>query len=713
MKNILRVFTRDLKKIFTNWVAIIILCGLIILPATYAWFNIKASWDPYGSTNGIKIAVVNNDNGTEFKNTTINIGDKLVKELSTNKQIGWIFTDEKKAERGVKRGTYFASIVIPESFSNNLVSPLNKTIAKPELVYTVNESANAIAPKITDKGVASIKEKVDKTVTETVNGAIFKVMNELGIQYVSNQDKVRTLIDAVYTLNDNLPQIEELISQAYSGAISLDLFNKKINAIIPNFETTLNDINDTLNSGKNVVNKTKDNINTIAPLIKEDLIIANNILERAISLLENISKEDALNILQTVNTKIQAVEKTVDANIKLLESINKILHNDQLVIKIEKLKQAQSILQEIETEINKAIEDINNGGVLDSAIQSIKTKIENLNSLLSSIIANYDTTIMPAINASLDKLDKIASESSTLIQDTQNVLPDVKIILGKLSKGTQITQNELGIVKEKFPAFKQSFGDLTQKIRKLDNEDDINKIIDLIVGDWKERASFIANPIEVQTNKLFSVPNYGSAMSPFYTTLALWVGCLILISILTLNPKPLEEGVPLKPLEKYFGKYLLFAFIAILQGATVTLGDIFILKTYVLNPTYFVLFGMLTSFIFVTIVYSTVSVFGNVGKAICIIFLVLQVAASGGTFPVEVMSGFFQAINPYLPFKYAIEAMRGLVGGIVPELIQRDIAVLLLFAVGFMVFALLTKGKINILADKFHKKASESGILEH
>ncbi len=713
MKNIINVFKRDLKKIFTNWVAIIILCGLIILPATYAWFNIKASWDPYGSTNGIKIAVVNQDKGTELKNNKINIGDKLVEELSTNNKIGWVFTDAEKADRGVKKGTYFASIVIPENFSSNLVSPLNKTISKPQLIYTVNESANAIAPKITDKGVASIKEKVDKTVAETVNGAIFRVLNDLGIEYESNQEKVRTMIDAVYKVNDNLPKIEEIINLAYEGTISLDAFNKKINAVIPNFETTLSDIDTTLNNGKNVIDKTKENINTVGPLIKEDLIIADNIIKGAQSLLDNVSKEDALTVLQALDTKIKKAEKVVDADIKLLESINKILHTDQMTAKIEKLKQVQTTLQAIEAEINKGIEDINNGGAVESAIQSIKTKLANLDKLLTEVIDNFDTTIIPAINASLDRLDSIAGESSALIGETQNVMPDVKNILGKLSRGTELTQEELVLVKEKFPAFKESFGALTQKIRAFDNEDEINKAMDLLTGDWKGRAGFIANPIEVETNKLFSVPNYGSAMSPFYTTLALWVGCLILISILTLDPKPLKDDVPLKPLEKYFGKYLLFTFIAILQGATVTLGDIFILKTYVLNPMYFVLFGMFTSFIFVTIIYSTVSVFGNVGKAICIIFLVLQVAASGGTFPVEVMSGFFQAINPYLPFKYAIEAMRGLVGGIVPELIQRDLLILMAFAIGFMIFAVLTKGKINILADKFHKKASESGILEH
>ena len=122
---------------------------------------------------------------------------------------------------------------------------------------------------------------------------------------------------------------------------------------------------------------------------------------------------------------------------------------------------------------------------------------------------------------------------------------------------------------------------------------------------------------------------------------------------------------------------------------------------------------MFTSLIFITIIYSTVSVFGNIGKAICIVFLVLQVAASGGTFPVEVMSNFFRGINPALPFKYAIDAMRGFVGGIVPELISRDIKVLIVAAIIFLLIGIFFKKIINKSSEKFIKKLRSSDIVEH
>ncbi|WP_024613596.1 YhgE/Pip domain-containing protein [Clostridium sp. Ade.TY] len=718
MENIFKIFKRDIKNIFTNWVAIVVLCGLIILPSLYAWFNIKSSWDPYGSTSGIRVAVVNEDKGTEVEGKTINVGEQVVDELSKNHNIGWKFVSKEKAEKGVKLGDYFASIVIPEDFSKDLVSPVSKEIVKPKLIYTVNEVSNAIAPKITDKGVQSLKDQVDKTVSETVDGAIFKALNQIGIEYKSSREKIREIVDTIYKVNDNLPKMEELINKAYDGTITIDTMIKKMNKIIPNLETTLKDVNSSLDKGKDFINKSKESLNSLSPIIKEDLIFSRDLLSGSSEILGNISekydKEALLKALNSLNDKVKVVYNTLNSVIDLLQSINKGLNSDKLTNVINKLKNIEGKTTSLINDIAKDIELVNNNVLLKpETINKLKNKLDSIQGSLNEIIGSYDSTIVPAINESLNKLDKIAKESIALIKSTQDVMPNVKNVLDLLSKGTKLTNEELIKVKNKFPEFKKSFNKMTNDIKKVDKKEDINKILDIITGDWKEKTNFLVSPVQIETNKLFPVPNYGSAMSPFYTTLALWVGGLILVSILTVSAKPFEDGSDLKPMEVYFGKYLLFAIVGILQGAIVTLGDILILKTYVTHPVYFVLFGMFTSLIFITIIYSTVSVFGNVGKAICIIFLVLQVAASGGTFPVEVMSGFFQGINPYLPFRYAIEAMRGFVGGIVPELIQRDFVVLIASALIFIIIAILLKKTMNKSSEKFVEKLKESEIVEH
>ena len=718
MRNILKIFKRDIKKVVTNWVAVVVLLGLIILPSLYAWFNIKSSWDPYGSTKGIKIAVVNEDKGASFGGKDLNVGNKVTEELSKNDKIGWQFVSKEKADKGIRMGDYFASIIIPEDFSEDLISPASNKIIKPKLIYTVNESSNAIAPKITDKGVNTLKENVDNTVSETVNGTIFKVLNNVGIEYKSSRDKIREVVDLIYKVNDNMPEIEKLINKAYDGTITIDQMLTKIDKIIPNLEVTLKDANSALNKGKTFLDKSKESFNSLSPIIKEDLIFGKDLLNGASEILGNVSqkydKDTILKVLNNANNKLTTVNKTLNSVIDILESINKISNKDLMGNTIARLKAIEGKIASVIGEINNDINLVNNNTVLKpESINKLKGKIDSISSNLGEIISKYDSNIVPSINGSLTKLDDMSKNAISLIDSTQKVMPDVKNVVSLLSKGTKLTNEQLIKVKKDFPAFKKSFNKMANQIKKIDNKSGIDEILKIITGDWKKQTDFLVSPVQIETNRLFPVPNYGSAMSPFYTTLALWVGGLILVSILTVKAKPFEDGETLKPIEVFFGKYLTFVTIGILQGAVVTLGDIFILKTYVIHPVLFVLFGMFASLIFITIIYSTVSVFGNVGKAICIIFLVLQVAASGGTFPVEVMSNFFRGINPALPFKYAIQGMRGLVGGVVPELIQKDISVLIIVALIFMIIGILLKKPMNKASEKLVNKLKESDMVEH
>ncbi|GAB6169721.1 hypothetical protein JCM1393_21810 [Clostridium carnis] len=218
---------------------------------------------------------------------------------------------------------------------------------------------------------------------------------------------------------------------------------------------------------------------------------------------------------------------------------------------------------------------------------------------------------------------------------------------------------------------------------------------------------------DVKEDILFPIPNYGSAMSPFYSTLSLWVGALILVSLLTTDTEPLEKGLELKPYEKYFGKFLTFAFIGICQSLIVSIGDILILGTYAVNPVVFVLVSVLSSLVFIMIVYTLVSIFGNVGKAIGVILLVIQVAGSGGTFPIEVTTPFFQKVNPLLPFTYAISAMRETVGGIVPQVLIKDIVFLISYFIIAVLMGLFLKGPINNVSKKFVLKLKECGLIGH
>lgn len=199
-------------------------------------------------------------------------------------------------------------------------------------------------------------------------------------------------------------------------------------------------------------------------------------------------------------------------------------------------------------------------------------------------------------------------------------------------------------------------------------------------------------------------------MSPFFTTLSLWVGALLLVSLLSVDVHSTSETA-YRSYHVHFGRYLTFLTIAIVQSLLVTIGDIWLLKAYVADKIWFVLFGVILSAVFMLIVYTLVSVFGNVGKAMAIVLLVLQLAGSGGTFPIQVTPPFFQAIHPFLPFTYAISMMREAVGGILWDIVARDLIALALFAGAALLIGLALKKWINRYSTKMLEKAKQSGLI--
>ena len=740
MKNILKIYKRDLKNIATNWVAMVIVLALIILPSLYAWFNIKASWDPYGNTDGIKVAIVSEDNGTIFRDKEYNIGDEITEKLRDNTAIGWQFVTREIAEKGVLEGDYYASIIIPEDFSEDILSLTSDNIVNPKLEYTVNEKSNAIAPKITDKGVTSIKDEISSNIVKTVNGIIFKIADEVGINLNDSKSDIRKIIDLLYELNDRMPEIEEKVNKADDGVNTLEEVLSEVNNKMPILSETLTSSIDVVTKGKKFIEISKASLENSVPNIKNKLIeiekttnkvngdlakidfskpIKDVIPDDSIGEKSNIGQvigEKSVNeLLADAKKQVGIVNEKLLEVIKMLEELKKSLEENGIDVSriqslIDNLKLEQEKTSALEIKVDKIIENV---AEKKEMLDQVKTTLSGIDGELQKVINSYDSIIVPKVNELINKLDSIASNSLVILNSAQETLPKVEKLLGIANEGTEFGQDSINLIKEELPSLKEKLSKIVEKIKSVDDEEEIDSLLDLIINDSELTSSFLSDPIEVEETKLFPVPNYGSGMSPFYTTLALWVGGTLLISLLTTNTKPLEEGKEITAVEEYFGKGFTFITIAIIQGLVATVGDVVLLKVYAVHPVLFVLSGIFISIVFVTIIYTLVSVFGDVGKAIAIIFLVLQVAASGGTFPVEVMSDFFKMIHPFLPFKYAIGIMRELTAGIVPILLIKNIIYLLVFLGISIVIGVTLKAFVNIHTKKLSHKLSESGIAGH
>ena len=157
-------------------------------------------------------------------------------------------------------------------------------------------------------------------------------------------------------------------------------------------------------------------------------------------------------------------------------------------------------------------------------------------------------------------------------------------------------------------------------------------------------ADFMASPVSLESKVVYNVENYGTGMTPFYTNLALWVGGLILVSILKQEVDP--EGISRKrldPTKAYFGRWLLFMAAGAIQGFIVCLGDLLLLGVQCAHPLLFVLEGIYCSLVYVNIIYALAITFKHIGKAVAVLLIILQIPGSSGTYPIEMMPTFFRS----------------------------------------------------------------------
>jgi len=751
-QHVFQIYTKDIRNIVTNWVVAIIVGGLIFLPSLYAWLNIYASMDPYAHTSNMKIAIVNEDTGTTVRNEAINVGNEVIENLKTNESFTWELENEKQAMEHVKNGDYFAMIVIPNDFSQKLTSILTEQPTKAHIDYYVNEKKNPIAPKITSKGASVLTQQVSSEFVSTVNGTLFSIFNTIGLEMEREIPDFRKFENYVFTIAQHLPDINSFLAQASSQGKDADqLLNRAITQIPQVEQLTTNGLT-TIQKGLTLVNEVDALFNELSPLIKKDVQTVQNIAQHFTDIMNKLNSIDldSASITQTkeaLKNQLSTSKENITHSIQTLEALQKLIQADTLTRNqlqdsldriIASLQQSNSQDNEQIIEQLTAIRDAlqNNPTFTDSTINALKdlqqlntlhadilTKIEQLQPIDKNIIqqditaiqtiaqnatANlqkflvyYNDNLEPQIRSTLSSAKKTLTSASAMLTDVKQFIPQAtdKLTQAKNTLGT--ANNALQKIQSEFPTLSTKIKDLANKLRTLENEADISEIVQLLKNDVNAERDFFEEPIKLKEHRLFPIANYGTAMTPFYTVLSIWVGCLLLISLLSVN---LHENSPYSIREIYFGRLLTFATFSIIQTLIITIGDTFLVDGSIQAPAYFILFGLLISIVFVTVVYTLVSVFGNVGKALAIVMLVLQIAGSGGTYPVELLPRFFQIINPFLPFTYAIEMMREAVGGIIWSTVWVDLLFLIGFWFVFILFGFFLKKLLSEKIEHFMNK---------
>ena len=686
MKNIIEIFRKDIKEVFRKTNTWIIIVGLIFLPSMYAWPNILSSWDPYGHTNNIKVAVTSEDDGATVDGKELNLGNSLVEGLKNNKNLDWQFVSNKQqAEDGVRIGDYYASIVVPKNFSQDMTSVSRTEPKRATIEYTVNEKINAISPKITNSGASAIANNISKNFVETANGIIFEKLHEAGIKFEENLPSIEKAKEEIFKLNDNFSTYESTLSELI-GKVEYG-YN-----ILNNVQNTLPEIDRVATNSIMIADKAGITINNIQGFNERLLPIINNHL----NVVEEVSKEANV-IAKELQQKpdkteeIKARQKALDNRLQasterlqlvknIFEYFNKLsserLFNNQLE-RVTTLSNDITTIKEVNNNIYNKMDHYDE--IANTVKEEFVNKSARINEVSSNMNSKLNVEVAPLISQVLSKAEVNIDKVSGIIAGAQGELPAVERKLSETEVKISNAYGKLLSLQAQMPSAKSKIQKLTDEIKKADSGIDKNQLFNLLKVDYKQQAEFFANPVKLQENKLYHIENYGSAMTPFYTVLSIWVGSLLMSSLLTTKVE--DEEKKYKPYQKYFGRGLLFVIISLFQTLIITLGDMYVLGTQATSPYRFVLYALLISLLFSSIIYTIVCILGNVGKAVCIVLLVLQLGSSGGTFPIQMTSEFFQTLYPKVPFTYSIGLLREAVGGVYIPAVERDIKILFIYLI--------------------------------
>lgn len=707
-----KIFKRDLKKIFTNSMAIILAVGVAVLPSLYAWINIYANWDPYGSTGNMQVAVIIEDEGCQYKDIYINVGDKIKQNLMANDAIDWQFVDKKTGMDGVMASKYYAAIEVPKDFSRNLASIITPNYSQPKITYYANEKKNAIATKITDKVVETVQTEVNESFVETVVGGAEKALGTVVDEVSESKDKgmFKNLASQLNDAKSTVVAVRKTLS-GFENIIKItDELGKSLSST--NMKEILGNADATIKSTEDVVKVTQATVSSITSSVEVVLKEASGTLDEtagAITSLGNSSNEEIKSELGKAYGTISEITSRLDSLVSSMNSIKNSLPTeipafDNAIAEIESIN---AKLKSILTTIDTAIDSDNP----KQYAQSIASALRKISKSLTTVTNDYNKNVKPVLQSTVSSLLAVLSDLSNVVAKINTDMPTMKTLASSLNDAMGAGNDMSTALTTLLDNTERDLTKLSNRLTSLSESELMNAVINLTTGSSEDIGKFLACPVVISTDKIYAIENYGSAMAPFYTTLAIWVGSIILVAVFKINVKKKKELGNVNPFQEYVGRGLLFMMFALIQSLIICAGDLWFLRIQCYHPLKFILAGTVAGLVYSLFIYSLVVAFGDMGKAIAVIMLVLQLGGSGGTFPIDVTPSLFRIIYPYTPFTFVINAMRECICGTYSGDYWLDLLKLLAYAVIGIFFGTFVRWLFKNPIKFFNKKLEETGIL--
>lgn len=678
----------------------VVAIAIVILPSLYAWLNIYSNWDPYGNTGGISIAVASLDEDyTTPEGETVNKGRDVLDDLRESTSINWVVVDtQDEAVEGVRAGDYYAAVVIGEDFTYNMYNMLTQWTGKPTITYYENDKKNAVATKITDTAASNLKQSITENYLEVLIGNIFRDASDLS-QALTADDPVGSAQGLLTQANTLLLSLNQTL-QAYANAGAGGGMDSALSQ----------EVSDLVSSMNSHTPSTGDLTATVSQISREiyaALQKADSALQQAYQALETAvnggNNEAAL----------AAADRALSAAAQELGKAGQAVSDWGLRFDGQTgsaAQAAQKAAQELSERLFGLQAQLNSlPGLVESkddALDAVKSCVDAVDTLTNRV----GDLLTPSQSDLAQDIKDVAGQAEGMLDGLKGTAADVRTLLSQ-AQGLQGSLDS--VLADGQAAISDASAKLTELIENLDlsgTQTQLSTLVDILGGDPAVYGQYFSELVQTSVEPVYPIANYGSAMAPFYSVLAIWVGGVILVALMKVHAKP-DGLLDPKPWHLYFGRYLTFLLFNELQAAVIVTGDLFILGVQCENIGMFYLTGALTSFVFSLLIYSLAISFGDVGKAIVVVVMVLQIAGSSGTFPIELLPQVYRKIYHFFPFPYAIDAVRECLCGMYGNTWLVQIGYLMLFAVAALIIGLFVRKPFIGLNEFVEEKLEESELF--
>lgn len=742
-----QLWLKEWKAILTNRKVLIPVIAVLFIPLLYSGMFLWAFWDPYNHLDELPVAVVNQDKGAMLDGKEIHLGKDLVEKLKENKQFDWHFVTEHEGEKGLKEQKYYMLIQIPDDFSRNATTLQDDHPKKLELIYKPNEGFNFLSAQIGETAVEKIKNEVANAITETYAESMFDTIQTVadgltkasdgaaqlhdGLSQAQNgtnrlydgmkkaQDGSETLYHHLATLAEKSVSFTDGLHQAASGSLQVQtgietLYNgmkqmtagqeKLLSGAKQAQQGTAN-----LASGTRRVYEGMQALDARIPQLLQGSEQLSGGAEKLASSLAQWQQEaarvqtgatggleqlaaqlDAL-IAQTPDPTQKAVYEQLKQLKKNVGELNKQVENG-----IAQLNDGAKALQSNAALLNKGAKKLHEGHIaLDRGVDELLAGQQQLVNGADAL-ANGQEQLVSGMNTMYEKMQEAAQGASQLAHGS-----------GTLSSGLQTLAQGADQLQDGTRRLANGSQQVADGTKELTNgtkhlQDGVNQLTDgskELANKLKEGAEqasdvkaneavydMFAQPVNLHKEEINKVPNYGTGFTPYFLSLGLFVGALLLSIVF-----PLREpaGVPRSPLHWFLAKFGVLIGVGILQALLADVVLLVGLDLHVKSVPLFIVFSIVTSITFLSVIQFLVTVFGDPGRFIAIVVLILQLTTSAGTFPLELIPRSLQHFNAWLPMTYSVFGLKAVISSGDFSFMWENLSKLLLFVVAMMMGTLV------------------------